>query len=260
MTNQINQPGVPPEYIVPQCFREFSQLIALQSTRRGGISTGYCSSLNLGLNTEDSAENVLHNTLRLCSAIGIAPERMVSSLQVHGTEILVVEKPGQYQGFDAFITDKKNLFLSIFTADCYPILIYDPRHQAAGAVHAGWKGTAGHIVMKTLAAMHKNFNSMPEECYAYIGTGISAASYEVGAEVAKAFPPENRRHSSLSENKYMLDLSMANHQQLLSSGLPASNIEHSHFCSFRDSCMFFSYRRDNGKTGRMASMIGILPL
>ncbi len=262
MTKPINPACVPPEYVVPHSFREFSQLIALQSTRKGGISPGRYASLNLGTNTEDSAENVHHNTLRLCSAIGIDPDRMVSSLQVHGTEILAAEKPGRYQGFDAFITDKKNLFLCIYTADCYPVLIFDPRHQAAGAVHAGWKGSAGRIVMKTVAAMQKNFNSIPAECFAWIGTGISAPAYEVGPEVAREFPPENWRRSSLPEENdtYMLDLSLANCQQLLASGIPQSNIEQSRFCSFSDSDLFYSYRRDNGKTGRMVSLIGIRSL
>jgi hypothetical protein len=259
MTNPINPSSMPPEYIVPHCFHQFSQLIALQSTRTGGISNGPYSSLNLGSNTEDSAENVHLNTLRLCSAIGIDPERMVSSVQVHGTEILAADKPGRHKGFDALITDKKNLFLCIFTADCYPVLIFDPRHQAAGAVHAGWKGSAGHIVMKTIAAMQKNFNSIPGECFAWIGTGISADAYEVGLEVAREFPPENWRRSTFSEENdtYMLDLSLANYQQLLASGIPQSNIERSRFCSFCDSDLFYSYRRDNGKTGRMVSLIGI---
>jgi YfiH family protein len=262
MTNQIKPAGIPPQYIVPHSFREFSRLVAMQSTRTGGISSGPYSSLNLGINTEDSAENVHQNTLLLCSAIGIDPERMVSSVQIHGTEILVAEKPGRERGFDAFITDKKDLFLSIFTADCYPVLIFDPRHQASGAVHAGWKGSAGRIVMKTISAMQKNFNSIPSECFAWIGTGISSAAYEVGPEVADAFSSEFLSSASPSgeSDKRMLDLRLVNYRQLLVSGIPSSNIEQSQFCSSVDSGMFFSYRRDNGTTGRMVSMIGVRSL
>lgn len=260
MTNQINQNTLSPEYIVPNCFRAFNQLIALQSTRTGGVSQGTYSSLNLGINTGDSEEKVKKNTLRLCEAAGINSEKMVSSVQVHGTEILTADKPGRYHGYDAFMTDKKDLFLCIFTADCYPVLIYDPRHQASAAIHAGWKGSSDRIVMKTLDAMQKNFNSTPEECFAYIGTGISAEFYEIGLEVAKEFPQDNLRRSPLSDDKYMLDLSLANYQQLLASGIPASNIERSQCCSFGDSDKFFSYRRDNGKTGRMVSLIGVRSL
>jgi hypothetical protein len=258
-TNKIIPTGVPPKYIIPDCFLEFSQLIALQTTRSGGVSHEPYSSLNLGINTEDCPQQVHENNLRLCTTVGINPERIVSSEQVHGTEILYAETPGRYYGYDAFITDRKNLYLCIYTADCYPVLLFDPYHNAVGAVHAGWKGSAGRIVMKTIEHMQTKFNSIPAECFAFIGTGISAEAYEVGPEVAKEFPQKHCQHSTLSQNekKYMLDLSMVNYQQLIASGIPALNIERSPYCSYRDSDLFFSYRRDNGKTGRMASIIGI---
>ncbi len=262
LINRINPTDVPPKYIIPECFREFNDLVALQTTRTGGVSEGPYSSLNLGMNTRDSDENVHENTLRLCVEAGINPQRLVSSEQVHSTEILTAENPGRYHGYDAFITDKKNLFLCIFTADCYPVLIFDPRHHAAGAVHAGWKGSAKQIVMKAIAAMQKNFNSIPAECFAYIGTGISSAAYEVDLDVAKEFPSDACMCHTVSKgnNKYMLDLRMVNYNQLLASGIPASNIEQSQFCSFGDSGMFFSYRRDKGVTGRMVSIIGVRSL
>ncbi len=248
-----------PEYIVPDCFRGYQGLIALQSTRKGGVSNGEYSSLNLGGNTGDRPDLVDENTRRLCSAAGIKLEQLVRSDQVHGTEILFAEKPGRYHGYDSLITDKNNLFLCIFTADCYPVLIYDPRHNASGAIHAGWKGTAGQIVVKTLAAMTHRFQSIPAECLAYIGTGISASAYEVEREVAKEFPPDTSKRSPFSpdEEKYLLDLGMVNYRQLLASGVPASNIERSPFCSSGDKDLFFSYRRDQGITGRMVSLIGV---
>jgi hypothetical protein len=248
-----------PEYIVPDCFRHYRELTALQSTRNGGVSTGAYASLNLGINTEDSEAYVHENTRRLCAAACIDPESMVFSEQVHGTAILTAENPGSYCGYDALITNKKNLFLCIFTADCYPVLIYDPRNKVSGAIHAGWKGSAGSIVMKTIDAMQKQFNSLPGECIAYIGTGISTEAYEVGREVAMEFPSDCRRRSSIlqHEEKYLLDLGMVNYRQLLASGIPPSNIECSPFCSVRDSNLFFSYRRDQGKTGRMVSLIGV---
>ena len=259
ITKNISKIRMVPEYIVPKCFRLDPGLIALQSTRKGGVSNGKYSSLNLGSNTGDSVELIDENTLRLCVAAGINPAQLVCSDQVHGTEILLAEKPGRYCGYDSLITDKKNLFLCIFTADCYPVLIYDPRHKASGAIHAGWKGTAGQIVVKTLSAMKSRFNSIPEECLAWIGTGISANAYEVDKEVAKEFPPDTSKRSpfSLDEEKYLLDLGLVNYRQLLASGVPASNIERSSFCSYGDKDLFFSYRRDQGKTGRMVSLIGV---
>ena len=252
--------SLPPErYIVPDCFRPYHGLVALQSTRNGGISDGAFSSLNLGIHTGDLEERVHKNIMRLCASADINPECMVTSRQVHGTAILFAEKPGNYDGYDALITDKKNLFLCIFTADCYPVLIYDPRHHASAAVHAGWKGSAGGIVIKTLEAMKKRFNTLPEECLAYIGTGISPEAYEVGREVALEFPAGSSQRSTdrNNEEKYQLDLALVNFRQLLASGIPPSNIESSPFCSVRDSYLFFSHRRDQGKTGRMVSLIGV---
>jgi YfiH family protein len=246
-------------YIIPAIFRKYPGLVALQTTRAGGVSEGMYASLNLGRNTEDRQERVHENTLRLCAAVSIDHEKMVCSEQVHGTEVLVAEKPGQYLGYDAFITNKENLFLCIFTADCYPILIFDPRHNAAGAVHAGWKGSAGQIVIKTIEAMQKNFNSLPAECLAYIGTGISAKAYEVDRAVSEKFHQDYSQPSpdSAETEKYLLDLGIVNYQQLLTSGILPSHIERSTFCSCSDSNLFFSYRRDKGITGRMVSLIGI---
>ena len=257
--SKITPTSRPQEYIVPDCFRQYHRLIALQSTRNGGVSDGAYSSLNLGRNTGDCAERVNENTLRLCAAASVNPERMVRSEQIHGTEILSAKKPGSYHGYDALITDQKNLFLCIFTADCYPVLIYDPRHNASAAVHAGWKGSAGGIVMKTIKAMQACFNTLPAECLAYIGTGISADAYEVGREVALEFPTDYYRRSPFcqDEEKYLLDLGLINYRQLLASGILPSNIELSPYCSARDNALFFSYRRDEGKTGRMVSLIGV---
>jgi hypothetical protein len=249
----------PPEYIVPGCFARYPELVALQSTRTGGVSTGAYFSLNLGNNTGDNPDVVRQNTQRLCSAAGIDPERLVSSTQVHGTEILNAVTPGRYEGYDAFITNRNDLFLSIFTADCFPVLLFDPRHHAVAAVHAGWQGCAGRIVIKTINAMEKAFGSIPGECIAYIGTGISGKAYEVGPEVAEKFEPDCCRLAPQlqGENKYLLDLGRVNYNQLIASGVLASNIEHSRFCTLIQSDLFYSYRRDNGKTGRMVTLIGI---
>ncbi len=212
----------------------------------------------MGYNTGDGEESIRENRAKLCTALSLAPHRMVSSEQVHGTQILYAKEPGRYNGYDALITDATNLFLCIYTADCYPILLYDPEHQATGAVHAGWKGSAGCIVMKTVEAMQKQFSSTPARCIAYIGTGIGAENYEVGLEVAREFSTDGCHvtESVNGEKKFMLDLGAVNYQQLIASGVEASNIERSPLCTFRESDLFFSYRRDQGKTGRMVSLIG----
>jgi YfiH family protein len=245
-------------FITPGTFGRSGDILALQSTRHGGLSPDPWNSLNLGENTLDDPRRVRENMLILAKAAGFDASRTVGSLQVHGTEVLHAREPGHHSGYDAFITNTENLWLCIFTADCLPVLIYDPEQRAIGAAHAGWQGTAAGIVGKTLHAMGEAFGSRPESCEAWIGTGISGDDYEVGTEVAAAFPEKCSMPGA--EGKRLLDLGAANRMQLLQAGVGGERIERAPYCSFRDEGMFFSYRRDNGRTGRMAAVIGIRPV
>jgi hypothetical protein len=248
-----------PRLIEPEIFRSLPGLVALQTTRIGGVSGAPFDSLNLGRNTDDDPARVRTNHSRLCRHLGIPDDSLVLTVQVHGTEICRVERPGNISGFDALITDTPGIYLAIGTADCYPVLIHDPEHRASGVVHAGWQGTVGGIVRKTLAAMAETFGTRPEACLAWVGTGIAAENYEVGGEVAAKFDTKYLAPSPGGDGKYLLDLSAANFDQLLDAGIPADQVECSPLCSSRDRELFFSYRRDQGKTGRMLSIIGVRP-
>jgi len=249
--------GAHTKFRVPAVLGNSPGLVALESTRGGGVSTGHYSSLNLGTNTGDRTDSVRRNMELLFRDAGVDPSRTVRSVQVHGTEILHATEPSDLQGYDAFITDSENLFLLIATADCYPILLHDPVNQAVAAIHAGWKGTAGRIAIKTVGGMQRAFGTRPENLLASIGTGISPEAYEVGGEVAALFPLSCVRPPLTPGAGPRLDLSAANRMQLQEAGLPHASIESSPFCSFRDSDLFFSYRRDHGVTGRMLSLIGL---
>ncbi|MBV5319899.1 MAG: peptidoglycan editing factor PgeF [Chlorobium phaeobacteroides] len=251
------KPFIRPGYIVPALFSGFGNLVAGQSLRTGGTSLPPYASLNAGFATGDNPAVINNNIALLCDELAIEPRQLAWSEQVHGTSILEVTAPGAYRGYDALITSVADIYLSIFTADCYPVLVYDPVHLAVGAVHAGWKGTAGEIVVKTVSLMQRRFNTCPENCLAYIGTGISQPAYEVSRETSVLFPASCRIASPGGDDAFMLDLAQANHEQLLSSGIPDKNIERSPFCTYRNADLFYSYRRDEGKTGRMVSLIGI---
>lgn len=246
-----------PEYIVPEQLSGIDGLVALQTTRKGGVSPAPFLSLNLGRNTGDRPENVRENTLRLCRSLGIYPEQLAGSDQVHGTEVLHVREPGFHKGYDALVTSACAVYLCIFTADCFPVLLFDPKNRAVAAVHAGWKGTAGGIVMKTIAFMRQLFGTDPAGLVAWIGTGISQAEYEVDAAVAGQFPAADRLQADQDGKKFFLDLAAANSAQLAEAGVPATHTGRSPFCASRDKDMFYSYRRDAGLTGRMASIIGL---
>lgn len=245
------------EYVVPALFGDVENLLALQTTKRGGISPAPFESLNLGRNTADNPKHVDENTRRLCQLLDIKPEQLAGSEQVHGTAILHVLSPGFSYGYDALVTKELGVYLCIFTADCFPVLLCDTQTMAVAAIHAGWKGTAGGIVTKTVLFMQEQFGTNPENLLAWVGTGISQAAYEVDAAVAGWFDSAYLMPSPGDTGKYNLDLAGANRSQLLDAGIPPSRIECSAFCSSHDADLFYSYRRDAGNTGRMLSMIGL---
>ena len=245
--------------IRPAIFGGIPGVLALQTTRKGGFSNPPCDSMNLGRNTADDAGQVARNLELLGAALGIPPDHVIFTEQVHGTRVVRVDGPGNVSNCDALITHTAGIFPAILTADCYPVLVHDPEHRASGAAHAGWQGTAGGIVQGMLTAMTDAFGTRPEACLAWVGTGISGDRYEVGGEVAAKFDTKYLRPSPGGDGRYLLDLSAANRDQLVEAGLQAGKIECSDYCSSGDRELFYSYRRDQGTTGRMASLIGVRP-
>jgi len=179
---------------------------------------------------------------------GGAPSELASLKQIHSDLVLVADHPGVCGEGDSLVTNRPGLALSIRTADCYPILLADTRNRAVAAIHAGWRGTAAHIVVKTLERMTSEFGTTPSDVYAAIGPGIGVCCYEVGEEVARHFGCDVRTH---------LDLASENRKQLETAGVPPQNIEALGVCTFCDAERFFSYRREKEKAGRMTSFIRI---
>ncbi|CAG5003741.1 Polyphenol oxidase [Dyadobacter sp. CECT 9275] len=246
-----------PSFRSPIVFGPFPGLVAAESTRHGGVSVAPYHSLNLGGATKDTPENVTENNNRFFSALGIPVSSVAKSHQVHGTAILRVEHPGRFEGYDALITDRKNIQLAVTIADCTPVLIYDPVRKAMAAIHAGWRGTVGEIVKKTVLTMQQTYGCEPADCYAYIGTCIDACSFEVGDEVAEQFDPLHKKRND-EKGKFFVDLKAANRQQLLDTGLKEERIELSPFSTVIHNDDYFSYRHENGLTGRMLATIGLI--
>ena len=241
----------------PLIFSNFEELIAAESTRHGGVSKAPYHSLNLGGSTQDAPENVLENNKRFFSALNIPLETVAKSHQVHGTEILNVTQPGRYEGFDALISNVRGVQLAVTIADCTPILIYDPIEKAVAAIHAGWRGTVGEIVYKTVKALEHTFGCQAANCIAYIGTCIDACSFEVNEDVAQHFVDQFKTWDA-EKQKFFVDLKRANHEQLVRAGLQSENIEVSAYSTVLHNEDYFSYRHENGLTGRMLATIGIM--
>lgn len=240
----------------PDIFKAFPQLIAAESTRHGGVSTAPYKSLNLGKSTGDRPENVSENRQRFCAGLGFETRQLAWSKQVHGVDIRLVTEAGGSEGFDALISEARGVLLAVSVADCTPILIYDAQNQAVAAIHAGWRGTAGAIVGKTLLQMNQHFGTTGKDCFAFIGTCIDECSFEVGEEVAEAFDPVFKRWDT-GRQKFFVDLKKANAAQLLNFGLPQEQVAVSPYSTVLHNEDYFSHRKEKGITGRMMAVIGM---
>ncbi len=154
---------------------------------------------------------------------------------------------------DAFVTNQIGLPIAIRTADCVPVFIFDPTKKAAGLVHAGWKGTSHRIVEKTVEKMESLFDCWPQDLKIALGPAIRSCCYQVGPEFKDQFPDEITER----EEKFFLDLCLANQHQLIEVGVPRENIFDSGICTCcrKD---YFSFRRDGEKAGRMISLMELL--
>ncbi|MCM1078313.1 MAG: peptidoglycan editing factor PgeF [Bacteroidales bacterium] len=202
----------------------------------------------------------------LCPALGVPEERFARPHQVHGTVVRQVAEeffalPADIRtmlldGVDAVIYDVRNACIGISTADCIPVLCYDPVHHCAAAVHAGWRGTVARVVVSAVEQMGLAFGTVPEHLRCVIGPGISLDSFEVGEEVHDAFRQAGfpMEEIAVSREKWHLDIKKCNEMQLLSLGVMPENIEVSDIDTMTDG-RFFSARRDGAATGRMLSGI-----
>jgi polyphenol oxidase len=173
-------------------------------------------------------------------------DRLATARQVHSNHVLLVGAPGPQGEGDALITNQPGIGLAIRTADCLPILMVDSRTRAIAAVHAGWRGVVSEIAPRTVEAMTQHFGSKPEDLVVAIGPGIGRCCFEVGPEVAAQFELSGRTK---------VDLVATTCRQLGRNGVRLGQILTSGLCSYCDSELFESYRRDREAAGRMTAMI-----
>ncbi|MEM8484757.1 MAG: peptidoglycan editing factor PgeF [Bacteroidota bacterium] len=242
-------------YIQPNTFAEEPHVVAGFSTRQGGVSGPPFHSLNLGLSTADHSDDVHENRKRLFERAGFSVDQLAITGQVHGTEVLDVDAPGLYVGYDGMVTRAPNLLLCLSAADCASVLIADPVNRVIGACHAGWRGTVGRITVKTVERMLAHGAAL-ENLKAYVSPCISASQFEVGPEVASQFAPAFVC-SIPGKEKPHVDLKKALQFQLLEVGIQENAIEISPHCTFTETDRFFSHRAEHGKTGRLMGFIGL---
>ena len=194
--------------------------------------------------------------------------RVVTVHQVHGTEVLVLDRRSarspesstDAHGYDAIVTNQPGVLVAVETADCVPILLLDPVRGVSAAVHAGWRGTLGGIVPKTVAVMQNRFGCSLRSIRAAIGPSIGVCCYEVNGPVLgplkRSFPYWAEVVEDVKGTKAHLDLRGFNRRQLEEVGIGPARIETVNLCTACHPDLFYSYRRDGAGTGRMSSGIG----
>jgi YfiH family protein len=244
------------------------------STRNGGFSKAPYHSLNLGLHVGDDPEKVLKNRRRLAAAIGIPLNQFTIAEQVHSGNVRIIldetrgsgskDYGNSIKGTDAMVTNKAGICLVILVADCVPMLFFDPVQGAIGVAHAGWRGTLKCIAQNTVRTLETAFGSSPRDIVVGIGPSIGPCCYSVGSEVIRQFENTFPTTKEIIVNKSddgtgYVDLWLANLKQLLHSGIERNNIELVEVCTRDNSDRFFSYRQQNGDTGRFGAGITLVP-
>ena len=188
----------------------------------------------------------------LSQSIGSSINRLAWVKQVHGAGVVVVDedflKNDGLKEADALVTNYKDVLVAVRTADCLPVFIWDPTHQAMGIVHAGWKSTQKEIVRRTYEVMAANFQSDYKDLLIAFGPSIRSCCYQVSDEFKKYFP----NAVTSREEKLYMDLIKANRDQLIALGVGSNQLFDSRVCTVCDPG-YFSYRRDGDRAGRMMS-------
>lgn len=247
-----------------------SNLVAGFTTKNDGVSSFPSNALNLAFHVGDQEENVQENRKRLAEQLDFPVQQWVSTEQVHGTDITLITSTERGKGAysletcisstDGLITRESNILLTLCYADCVPLYFFDPVTKWIGVAHAGWKGTTGNIAGKMVNALCEQ-GAKTHDIQVAVGPSICEKCYKVDSRVISAVDAvlneqDLKPYQEIEKGQFLLDLKKLNVQLLKNTGIPETNILSTDYCSSCDQELFFSHRRDQGKTGRMLSFIG----
>lgn len=236
------------------------------STRIGGVSSPPFDTMNLEFTNRDNAGNIEENRRRFLDALGLKGLQLHHLIKlVHGNKVITEKEvltDGNTIEADGIITQKKHFPIATTFADCVPIILADPVTGTVGVVHAGWRGTLASIASAAVKRMKETFSSNPADILAGIGPGISWNNFEVGNEVISLFLQKYNFWKDLAvrlsnHDKWKLDILELNCRILVDMGILRHNIVLADLCTYERKDLFFSYRWDGIKTGRMAAVIAI---
>ena len=243
------------------------------STRKGGVSTGIFSSMNLNFKRGDDPDAVMENYRRMAAALNMRVEDMVLSDQTHTTNVRVITeedrgkgilRPQDYSDVDGMITNVPGIVLVTSYADCVPLYFVDPVRKAIGLSHSGWKGTVGHIGQKTVWKMHEVYGSEPKDIVVAIGPSICQSCYEVSDDVAEAFRANFTADEAADilldkgNGKYQLDLWKANWYVLTDAGILPEHLSVTDLCTACHPDLLWSHRKTNGQRGGLSAFLSLI--
>lgn len=240
------------------------------STRIGGCSSGNYTSLNMAFHNGDQVENVLENRRRYFKQFEFDYRCLVSGIQVHGAEIAEFGRENSGEGAtpgtakkncDALVTSEPGICLTAYAADCM-LIYYSALDQAVVALaHAGWRGTLDRIGSKVVRYLVDQYNVDPEQLLVALSPAICSKCYQVDQTVAGQFISAGWDDPTCIKKAKRdfcyLDLSMINASDILKTGVKKENLALNYWCTACNDHLFYSYRRDKGKTGRMIGFISI---
>lgn len=254
------------KYITFPTFEKYDDLLHCFTTRKGGVSRGSFESMNIGFSTGDSDENIKRNIEIMAEKLNINVDDIVETNQTHTNTIKYVTeehkgkvfKESPFKDVDGIYTDKRNLVLMSFHADCTPVFFYDHVKKVIGLAHAGWRGTLLNIAGKMVNAFVNDFNSNPSDIRIAIGPSLGSCCFEVDKDVADLFLSENgefEKYMEIKEPKYYFNLWEINKYLLMKEGIKEENIEISGICTKCNNDLFFSHRGQGGKRGLLAGIL-----
>ncbi|MGC5773749.1 peptidoglycan editing factor PgeF [Paenibacillus pabuli] len=281
--NQNFNSGPDPLLLYVEPWRQqFKHMKAGFTTRQGGAGSTPYASLNCAYHVGDDPADVLKNRKLVAEKLGFSLESWTCGEQVHGKHVAVIttedrgrgllDRQSALQDTDGLVTNVPGLLLTSFYADCVPLYFYDPVQQAVGLAHAGWKGTVAGIAESMVETLEREYGSRRQDIHAAIGPSIGACCYEVDEAVMQHVrvwldqspgndefrdSASNPVYQSAGNGKTMLNLKECNRHIMMKAGILPDHIECTTWCTSCNPELFFSYRKENGITGRMASWIGL---
>ena len=227
--------------------KEFNNLKHCFFSRKNGFSKGLYKSLNCGLGSSDKKEDVLKNLKFVSEKIGCEEKHLITMNQIHSNKVIYFEKKSAVKNKisgDAIVTNVKNVGIGILTADCAPILLYDPNKKIIGCVHSGWKGALNGILKNTILKFNE-LKSNSNDLIAVVGPCIKKENYEVKIDFYEKFVAQNQKNedffSKINKNNYFFDLRGFINMEIMN--LNINNIENIEMDTFSEKDLFYSYRR-----------------